>query len=251
MEKEYYVYVLLDPRWSGTWNYEDFIFENKPFYIGKGKGKRIKSHLWESSLKRSCLKNSILKAILNNGYDKPISIKVYEGLSEDRALEIEVEIIKFFGRMDRNEGILANHTDGGDGHSGCHLPKLKLRKKLYQYNLDGRFIKEWDSVTSVEDELGISSSNISTSVKRNGTFANNIWSYEYLGESIDSKIKYQMPIKITSIKQIDKTSDEVIKIFDNALQIENELGLRKGARNVIYRCLNKEMKTAYGYKWEK
>ena len=47
------------------------------------------------------------------------------------------------------------------------------------------------------------------------------------------------------------SSGDIIKIFDSVSQIESELGLKKGARNLIYRCLNKKMKTAYGYKWEK
>jgi len=251
MEEEYYVYVLLDPRWSGVWNYGNYIFENKPFYVGKGKGKRIKSHFWKSSLKVKSLKNNVIKAILNDGYDKPISFKIYDGLTEEKALEIEIKMIKFFGRLDRNDGILANHTDGGDGHSGCNLPKLKLRKRVYQYSLCGDFIKEWDSISSIDEILGVNSSNVSTAIKRNGTFNNSIWSYEYLGEKIESKIKYQMPLKITEIKQIDKKTGDIIKIFDSVSTIENELGLKKSGRNLIYRCLNNKIKSAYGYKWEK
>jgi len=32
--------------------------------------------------------------------------------------------------------------------------------------------------------------------------------------------------------------------------MKDELGLRNGARNKIYECINGTLKTAYGYKWE-
>lgn len=33
------------------------------------------------------------------------------------------------------------------------------------------------------------------------------------------------------------------------IEAENELKLRKGARNKIYECLSGKLKTAYNYKW--
>ena len=58
-----------------------------------------------------------------------------------------------------------------------------------------------------------------------------------------------MKVTYKNISQIDKKTNEIIKVFENALEIENELCLRKGARNKIYECLNNRMKSAYGYKW--
>ncbi len=250
MEKKYYVYVLLDPRWCGKWNYEGVEFEYKPFYIGKGFGDRIKGHFRPSSLKKRILKNNIIKAIFKDGDGKPISIKIYEGLDEKEAFEIEKDLIKHFGRLDENNGILANHTNGGDGHSGYNKPKPKLRKKVYQYGLDGKFIKKWDSVFEVGEVLNVGISNISTSVKRSGTAYGYIWSYEFLGENLKGKIKYQMPVKYSNIKQLDKKNGNVIDIFKNALEIEKKMNLRSGARNKIYDCINGKLKTAYGYRWK-
>ena len=34
------VYVLLDSRKSGVFSYEDLIFNNEPFYVGKGSPER-------------------------------------------------------------------------------------------------------------------------------------------------------------------------------------------------------------------
>lgn len=45
----YYVYVYLDPRNKGKFQYEgiDCCFLYEPFYVGKGQKKRYKSHLYE------------------------------------------------------------------------------------------------------------------------------------------------------------------------------------------------------------
>ena len=52
-----------------------------------------------------------------------------------------------------------------------------------------------------------------------------IWSYTFC-DRLSPKIKYQMPIKYKNIKQIDILTNQVLKIFDNTLVIEKELGLR-------------------------
>lgn len=59
-----------------------------------------------------------------------------------------------------------------------------------------------------------------------------------------------MPNKYTNIRQLDKQTGELIGIFDNALDIEEKLDLRSGARNKIYECIKGKLKTAYGFKWE-
>ena len=47
MEKKYYVYAYLDPRENGEYNFGNYSFKNKPFYIGKGKdgSNRLEKHL--------------------------------------------------------------------------------------------------------------------------------------------------------------------------------------------------------------
>jgi hypothetical protein len=246
----YYVYIFLDQRKSGSWIYKNHEFKYQPFYVGKGKQRRLISHFNDSSLNSKSHKNSLIKKIINNTGELPIHIRLYENLSENNAFEIERDLINFFGRKS-DGGILANETLGGEGHSGYNYPKIYKRKIYYQYDLNGNFIKKWNSCFEIQNELNIRYNNISTSIKRNGTCGGFIWKKEFCGKNLKlKKKKYQMPIKYVNIKQININNGEIIDIHENALIAEEKLKLRSGSRNKIIECIKGNLKTAYGFKWE-
>jgi len=120
----YYVYVLLDDRFPGNYDnpyYSGITF--KPFYVGKGLHEtknKIKRHLFHY------VKNPIscdgdvnpnkcrtVKLLKENNYE-PNYIIVYESEDENLVLNIERELIKFYGKS-IDGGILTNITDGGTG----------------------------------------------------------------------------------------------------------------------------------------
>lgn len=110
---KYYVYIFLDPRKPGKYVYGEFEFKYEPFYIGKGKNKRI-----SVSLNETCFfKSNKVKSIRNDGFE-PINFKLYTELFECEAIIKEIELIKLIGRFDKKIGPLCNLTDGGDGVSG-------------------------------------------------------------------------------------------------------------------------------------
>ena len=249
--KNYYVYIYLNQTKSGEWVYKDKVFNYQPFYVGKGVKRREIEHLCPYMLKRKNIKSSIIKSILSKTGEEPIHYRLYENLTNEQAIQIEKELIAHFGRLDIGTGILANGTDGGDGANNFSEETLKKvgrnKIKVYQYDLDGKFIKEWESLSSVDCCKNVS--NISTAIKRGGTFCNSLWSYEKV-KKLDSKKKYQMPVKYNKIEQVDVETGEILNVYDNALEIEQKLKLRKGARNKIYECIKNKIKTAYGYKWK-
>lgn len=53
---------------------------------------------------------------------------IKDNLSNDEAIQLEIDLIKLYGRADRNLGPLVNHTDGGEGIVGFkHSDKTILK----------------------------------------------------------------------------------------------------------------------------
>lgn len=107
----YYVYELIDPR------------VNLPFYVGKGKDKRVYFHLSEKSRAKSdnFKKFDKIKKIRKEGYEPEVKIVQYFE-DENDAYEYEEKLIRTYGRRDIDEGgILTNICESS------RPPKLKGR----------------------------------------------------------------------------------------------------------------------------
>jgi len=141
MEKKYYVYVYLNPMRPGSYTYEDLKFDFEPFYVGKGHGFRMYYHL--TCKGKNYLKTRQIKRILNSGLEPKI-IKLHDNLEEKKAFELEIEIIKKIGRIDKGTGCLTNLTDGGDGHSGL-IQSDETKKKRAESRKKSTFYKTMKS----------------------------------------------------------------------------------------------------------
>jgi hypothetical protein len=137
-ELKHYVYIYLDPRKPGKFEYFDqgigISFDYEPFYIGEGKGNRIYQHLTESR------DDNFENKIGNNKYKirkirkiwkhnlKPIIYKIFEFENEQDALNIERTLGFLIGRYNLNEGPLTNIIDCG-GKTSRPTEECKARKK--------------------------------------------------------------------------------------------------------------------------
>jgi len=122
----FYTYVYLDPRKPGIYNYGEYKFDYEPFYVGKGKGNRLKNINGRSKYFKRII-NKIKELEL-----EPVTIKLKENLEETESFKLEIELIKLIGKKNLKEGPLTNLVDGGEGSSGyiCSEKTLeKLRKK--------------------------------------------------------------------------------------------------------------------------
>jgi hypothetical protein len=113
-EKRFYVYAYLDPRKPGEYKYGEYSFKFLPFYIGKGTGWRKTQHLRDAFNKKiknhKC--NKIRKIKRTTGKD-PIIIEVRSELIEEKAFNLEEDLVLTIGRLDLKEGPLLNLNDGG------------------------------------------------------------------------------------------------------------------------------------------
>ena len=98
---EYYTYAYL--REDGT-----------PYYIGKGKGKRINS--------------THTKFIKLPPKERRIYLK--QNLTEDEAFKHEIYMIYVLGRRDLGTGLLQNRTPGGDKPPVCTRQSEETRRKI-------------------------------------------------------------------------------------------------------------------------
>jgi hypothetical protein len=248
MRNDYYVYVILDQRKPGSWLFENIIFNYKPFYVGIGIDYRMTAHFTPFNLSKKSIKNNIIKSICSEINELPIYYKIYQGLKIEEAHFIEIDFIKKFGKIKNNTGILSNLTDGGDGTSGYnHTENYKetLRKKVYQYDINGIYLKEWNSLKEVIDFYQISGgSGIRKSMEKGIHCKGFLWSYikvEKLKPHLKKRHKYRYYIYKDNI---------LIKEFNNKEEIELFFNKKVSDGNISSCCSNKINKYL-GYKWEK
>lgn len=107
-QPHFYVYVLARPN-------------GKPFYVGKGVGRRVYRHEEEARSGCPCHKCSVIRKIWKQGGEVQ-RYTVFTTDNEQEAFAYEIELIALYGR-----GNLTNHTDGGEGASN---PSPEYRQKL-------------------------------------------------------------------------------------------------------------------------
>jgi hypothetical protein len=140
-KNRFYVYAFLDPRKPKA-TYGIYDFDHEPFYIGKGEGRRIHTHVGKK-LKANTPKNNKIKKLFSINLD-PIKVFIKTRITEKEAFNLEIKIIKTIGRKDLGTGCLNNLTEGGEGLSGfkhSKSTKNKIRNSLIGVNV-GRFVND-------------------------------------------------------------------------------------------------------------
>ena len=146
-----WIYLLKDPR------------DNSSKYIGMSKdpNKRLKEHIYDTKREKTKKSNWVSK-LLKLGL-KPQLVILKETNNTYAAYWEEFYIKKFL-----NDGHkLLNYDETGVGTAKILSEetkkkiKIKLSKKVIQYDLNGNKINEFDSLRDVEKETGINHGNIS------------------------------------------------------------------------------------------
>jgi group I intron endonuclease len=258
-----YIYKLIDP------------ISNDVRYVGKTNNlnRRLSAHIKRSTTNKYHSARWI-NSLIDKGF-KPL-ISIIEECTEKNWEEREIYWISYY----REKYDLTNILDGG-GNSATYgrlgkpwsdEQRIKFRnarigvpinhtkegkekradgirhycdnhkKPVYQYDLDGSFIKKWSSSVDVDKELGIKHSNITKVCKgvrkKAGDF---IWSFD-LTEVPRYERKKQQTNKV---QQID-VNGKIINEFES---ISNASLITNISRTAIMNCLSGKTKSSGGFKW--
>jgi hypothetical protein len=121
MSNDYYVYIL--QRADGT-----------PFYVGKGRHRRIDTTRDPRNGNNKHKKHILLQLLSTLGY-VPYTLEREDLSNEEASLE-EIRIIAFYGR--KPAGILVNMTDGGDGVTKLTSEVHERRRQKMMGNKNGK-----------------------------------------------------------------------------------------------------------------
>lgn len=255
MEKNYYIYIYLNPLTPGIFEYENLKFDFEPIYVGKGIDYRSHAHL------KSCLNKSnksgyrrlfyqkLRKIIRLEEIPKIIIFKDY--LLEKEAFDLEIELISKIGRRIVKSGPLCNNSKGGEGSSGTIAP----RYSVCVYNNLGKIISIETSVKICSNKYKVSKGTIYKHVNGFRKLPSNgfrfrkkidnlkkLCTYEEI--EIKKKGKHSRLNPLSKIVyQYDKYGN-FIKEYSNSNIASLELGI---LRSAIQNNLTKRSKTCNNY----
>ena len=134
VKKKFYVYVYLDPRYPGKYNYPSCSFSFKPIYVGKGTSNRCFNHLNTNLNDR--FHNTVRKLV--EAGTPPIILKQAINLEEEVAYKIEQKLTNEIGLLIEEKGPLLNWRH--EGHyclktSQRHLEKQALKEALLNHKV--------------------------------------------------------------------------------------------------------------------
>lgn len=166
-------------------------FPNNKVYIGitrenperrwrKGKGYRHNTYLTD--------------AVKKYGWENIKHEILYENLTKEQAEEKEIELIAQYDSTNREKGY---NFDKGGSLAGKHSQEtiLKMIKKgkdngnsksILQYDLEGNFIRKYESMREAEQITGIKHQNISMCCRKNkySQSGGYVWVYEKTNEEV-------------------------------------------------------------------
>lgn len=219
---------------------------NGKIYIGRSNNIYLRWSHHKSELRRNIHGNEHLQRSWNKYKEDNFEFKIIKECSEFDSYELEKYYIKKYNSCDDKYGF--NLSSGGEHNSTGYLNN-SLSIKVYQYDLDGNFIKEWSSMSEAERQLDISSSEISMCCKGKLKYSHNSqWKYEYL-DKIDPINVFDLHSKHNKYK-----GKKVYQYSMDGKYIDEYTSARVAGEklNIISSSINKAAhnhKTAGGYQW--
>lgn len=203
-------------------------------------------------------------AINKYGWDNFIHEILLTNISKEEAKYAEKYLIRWY----KIHKISYNITDGGDSVSEKAIRKGKdnpmygrhetnpaygkfgkehpASKKVYQYSLNGEYIREWDSLTEAVKSLGFTQKEVTYITAccngRRNQFLGFIWKFYK-----QDKIK---PVKSFKVYKYDSTTGELLGEYKNAVEASHSI-IGNPSSSSIINCCNNKSESAYGYIWKR
>ena len=190
-------------------------------------------------------------AIKKYGWDNFIHEIIADNLSKEDACSMEQELIMKYQTYKKEFGY--NRSMGGaSGSFGSYNTQKKRMVQVYQYDMDGNFIKKHISIASAVRELRpdlntYDSCNIPTCCKGERLSALGYrWFYEYKGEKIEPILSPRERIAQSKRKEVYQYSldGNYIQKYKSVSEAEKEFGMTG-----ISSCINKRVNCMFGYQW--
>lgn len=123
-------------------------------------------------------------------------------------------------------------------------------RPVYQYDLQGNFIKEWNKVCDITEKLHYDKSGINKICREKNGYTYKGFQWRYKDEIIDPNINIGKARIREGIYKIDQYSLDgiFIKTWDNARKAALYLGMRDGGR--ILNCCKNIQNQCMGFKWK-
>lgn len=197
--------------------------QNGKIYVGKtleSVEKRFKEHCKDSK-KQRCEKRPLYDAMNKYGIES-FKVETIEQCSEAVVNEREIYWIEKLDSFHNGY----NATKGGDGK---RYANYDLIYSLWQ---EGKLLKEIQEITGYDKHTirkALEENNVSIEERKNRGWA-----------------ALQTPVAM-----LDKTTEEIIKIFSSTQEATEYLNIDRNGRVHINEVCRGKCKTAYGYKWRR
>lgn len=181
-------------------------------------------------------------AILKYSWDCFDHAVLKDCLTKSEAQNLEKKLIQQY--QTRNPDYGYNIAKGGSGGTTCRDGEHPSSKKVYQYYLDGTFIREWVNAQRASEELNICVSDIHATCRKNNGIrqaCNYIWSYDYK-EYVDKYVR--LTGSRNAILQIDDKFN-VVQRYDCISYVNDGIYSREHITN----CCTKKSLRHKGYYW--
>lgn len=189
------LYILKDPRFPYTIRYVGITVTSLKSRLNRHISQETKDN--PKTYKTRWI-NKLLKEKI-----RPVIELVKEYTTWNEGCKAEISLIT---KLKLEKHPLTNGTSGGDGmlgvkHNKSFKKKLSLRNKIlkkgnknscipiYQYSLDGDFIKKWESAVQYAKSMDVDNSHVSRSIKMNKACYGFQFKYSFLGNKIDKYVK--------------------------------------------------------------